>query len=320
MSEPVAVAIAHAYRDHVDEYAQVNADRSFATPLLDRLAELVPGGGVVGDLGCGPGWETGALASRGFRAVGLDVTPAFLAHAARSHPATGYLAGDFLTLPFRDGTLDGAWACSSLVHVPWLSIGSALAEVARVLRNGGAFLSTMQAGSVEGPLGSRTFPGKLFHYAYYEPDDWRATSRPQASKSYGSTTTNREQSTATLARMAGSSPWRSSVDWPLVPNWSQRHRPVGPIPLAGLHHESVQRSDDRAHVIVGEETRLHDDEAAVASAGLPEPREKASHPAITRDQREGGGTRRYKNVGVRRVEQRAAAPFRQVVRLDIRAS
>src|SRR3546814_17129778 len=31
----------------------------------------------------------------------------------------------------------------------------------------------MQAGSVEGALGSRTFPGETFHYAYYEPPEWR---------------------------------------------------------------------------------------------------------------------------------------------------
>lgn len=168
-----AVAIARAYTGDVPEYARINDDRSFAEPLLDRLVKHLPAGATVADLGCGPGWETEALADRGFRAVGVDVTPDFLAFAAREHPAGGYVAGDFLALPFRSGVLDGAWACSSLVHVPWRDIDAALAEIARVLRPGGAFFASMQAGSVEGPLASRTFPDKTFHYAYYEPDDWR---------------------------------------------------------------------------------------------------------------------------------------------------
>lgn len=165
---------AAAYGSAVSEYAKFNHDRSFAEPLLDRLAAVLRPGAVVVDLGCGPGWETEALERRGFRAVGLDVTPEFLAFAVREHPAHGYLVGEFCALPFGDRHFDGAWACSSLVHVPWSHIDKALAEIGRVLRPGGAFFASMQAGSAEGLNASRTFPGKRFHYAYYEPEDWRA--------------------------------------------------------------------------------------------------------------------------------------------------
>jgi len=163
-----------AYGAKVGEYADFNRDRSFAEPLLDRLGALLRHGATVADLGCGPGWETEALERRGYRVIGLDVTPEFLALAAREHPATGYLVGEFCALPFGDDVLDGAWACSSLVHVPWAHIDEALAEIARVLRPGGAFFASMQAGSTEGLLASRTFPGERFHYAYYAPEDWRA--------------------------------------------------------------------------------------------------------------------------------------------------
>jgi ubiquinone/menaquinone biosynthesis C-methylase UbiE len=162
------------YGEDVEQYAAVNEDRSFADPLLDRLGSLLSPGAIVADLGCGPGWEAESFERRGFRAIGVDLTPEFLAFASRAHPASGYLAGDFLALPFGGGALDGAWACSSLVHVPWAEIDTALLEVARILRPGGAFLATMQAGSKEGPTASRTFPGKAFHYAYYKPGDWHA--------------------------------------------------------------------------------------------------------------------------------------------------
>lgn len=173
-SDPLPPQHALAYGARVSEYAAFNDDRAFAVPLLDRLGALLHPGAVVVDLGCGPGWETEALQRRGFQAIGLDVTSEFVALAARGHPATGYVVGEFGALPFGDRVLDGAWACSSLVHVPWSGIDQALAEIARVLRPGGVFFASMQAGSTEGLNASRTFPDALFHYAYYEPEEWHA--------------------------------------------------------------------------------------------------------------------------------------------------
>ncbi len=169
-----AVAITRAYAGDAAAYAAFNADRSFAEPLLDLLAAALPPGGAVVDLGCGPGWETAALARRGLRALGLDLTRDFVAFAAREHPAAGCVQGDFLALPFADGALDGAWACSSLVHLPSARVDDALAEIRRVLRPGGAFFASMQAGATEGEIPSVSFPGKRYHYAFYDPADWRA--------------------------------------------------------------------------------------------------------------------------------------------------
>jgi ubiquinone/menaquinone biosynthesis C-methylase UbiE len=162
------------YGADIGQYAAFNRDRSFAEPLLDRLCASLPAGGAVADLGCGPGWETEALERRGFRAIGVDVTLEFVAFALREHPAFGYLVGEFLALPFSDHALDGVWACSSLVHVPWARIDEALAEIARILRAGGTFFASMQAGSTEGLVASLTSPGKRLHYAYYHPKDWRS--------------------------------------------------------------------------------------------------------------------------------------------------
>jgi SAM-dependent methyltransferase len=162
------------YGADIDQYAAFNKDRSFAEPLLDRLCASLPADAIIADLGCGPGWETEALERRGFRAIGVDVTIEFLSFAVREHPAFGYLVGEFLALPFRDRALDGVWACSSLVHVPRALIDEALAEIARTLRTGGAFLASMQAGSTEELVASLASPGKRLHYAYYHPDDWRS--------------------------------------------------------------------------------------------------------------------------------------------------
>jgi SAM-dependent methyltransferase len=54
--------------------------------LLNVLAELVlaDGGGMVGDLGCGPGRVTAYLHERGLDAFGVDLSPGMVAVAARA--------------------------------------------------------------------------------------------------------------------------------------------------------------------------------------------------------------------------------------------
>lgn len=168
-----ALDTARSYARHIDDYVEVTADRTFAGPLLNALSALLPPAATVVDLGCGPGWETGALEDRGFRAIGLDVTRSFLVQASGAHVASGYVVGDFLALPFADGAVDGTWASSSLVHLPWARIDSALREIARVLRSGGVFFASMQSGTVELLRESDGMPGAMFHYAYYQIEDWQ---------------------------------------------------------------------------------------------------------------------------------------------------
>jgi ubiquinone/menaquinone biosynthesis C-methylase UbiE len=172
VSDPIA-DIGRAYATHVTEYEAANPDRSFAEPMLRWLVEgLTPGARVI-DLGCGPGWEVRRLGELGFSALGLDVTVPFLGRARSLDLSWGYLAGDFRALPVRDESCDGAFSSSSYVHVSWADIDDALGEVARILRPGGLFVASVQAGSSEGPVSSRSVPGMLLHYAYYEPDEWR---------------------------------------------------------------------------------------------------------------------------------------------------
>jgi ubiquinone/menaquinone biosynthesis C-methylase UbiE len=51
-----------------------------------------------------------------------------------------------LALPFSSGSFDGAWACSTLVHLPHAGTKRAVAEIARVLRPGGALYIGLEEG------------------------------------------------------------------------------------------------------------------------------------------------------------------------------
>jgi 2-polyprenyl-6-hydroxyphenyl methylase / 3-demethylubiquinone-9 3-methyltransferase len=93
------------------------------------------------DVGCGGGLVAEALARRGADVTGVDLSGAALA-TARAHAAAGglsirYEQGRAEALPFADGAFDAVVCADCLEHVDDLE--RVVAEVARVLRPGGAF-------------------------------------------------------------------------------------------------------------------------------------------------------------------------------------
>ncbi|MEV7601173.1 class I SAM-dependent methyltransferase [Kitasatospora sp. NPDC089797] len=129
-------ALAERYADLVkDGLARLPLDRCFVA----AFAELVraAGAGPVADLGCGPGYLTAALAQGGLDAYGLDLSPALVAIARRSHPRLRFDVGSMDALAAGDGTLGGVVSWYSLIHTPPEQLPSYLAEFRRVLAPGG---------------------------------------------------------------------------------------------------------------------------------------------------------------------------------------
>lgn len=138
----------------------------YAALLRERLATLSPAGARVAlDLGCGPGLKLGWLAERlapGGALLGVDIDRGALRAAAdwpappdayqrpgagdlpgdappaHVRPPTLLSAGDAHAIPLRSGSCDLVWCVATLglLRDP----ASALAEVRRVLRPGGALV------------------------------------------------------------------------------------------------------------------------------------------------------------------------------------
>jgi SAM-dependent methyltransferase len=74
---------AQAYADHpFNELEGKPLDRH----LLDRFAEAVSGGGLVADLGCGPGHVAKYLNDRGVPVFGVDLSPSRFTRSYTLHP------------------------------------------------------------------------------------------------------------------------------------------------------------------------------------------------------------------------------------------
>ncbi|HEX6250946.1 MAG TPA: methyltransferase domain-containing protein [Gemmatimonadaceae bacterium] len=122
----------YPHRDHRDAAA--------AVALLEReLIAREPG--LVLDLACGSGRHTRLLRKLGW-SVGLDLSPVLLRLARANDPEGPYVRADMRILPFADDTF-------SLITNLFTSFGyfatdeehaTVLAEIRRVLREGGVFV------------------------------------------------------------------------------------------------------------------------------------------------------------------------------------
>jgi ArsR family transcriptional regulator len=105
---------------------------------LSALAAFVGATALVGDLGCGTGQLTAALAPFVTRVIGVDSSAAMLQAARKrlqEHRNVELRRGDLEALPIDDGRLDAATVMLVLHHVA--EPARALGEVHRVLKPGG---------------------------------------------------------------------------------------------------------------------------------------------------------------------------------------
>jgi demethylmenaquinone methyltransferase / 2-methoxy-6-polyprenyl-1,4-benzoquinol methylase len=124
-------------------------DRRWKRRLIDLAAPHA--GARALDLATGTGDIALALASRGARVVGLDITFRMIELAKRkgsqgfppggSHPSTAleFLVGDMLALPFPAGSFEIVTTGYGLRNVP--NLATAIEEIGRVLSPGGQLLS-----------------------------------------------------------------------------------------------------------------------------------------------------------------------------------
>jgi SAM-dependent methyltransferase len=108
--------------------------------LLAGFVELVKPGGVIADIGCGPGHVASHLADLRASVVGLDLSPAMIEIARSRYPAIEFQVASMLDLPVAEQAWAGAVLLYSIIHLTPDERARAYRELARVVRPDGLVL------------------------------------------------------------------------------------------------------------------------------------------------------------------------------------
>lgn len=129
------------YQAEDDPIALLRAESRLRNPWIHAAITAAFGDrpAKVLDVGCGGGFLSNYLATKGHRVTGLDASGDALA-IARRYDETGsvdYQSGDALNLPYPDACFDSVCAMDFLEHVE--DPDRVIAEAARVLKPSGLF-------------------------------------------------------------------------------------------------------------------------------------------------------------------------------------
>src|SRR5262249_36493840 len=160
--------IAAAYDRVADAYAARFSGELAEKPLDRALLDLIAAdarGGLVADLGCGPGHVAAYLGRRGARAVGIDLSPATIERARAAHPEGEVRVGDLAAPPIDDGRLAAAVALYAIVHMPATGLAAVFAGCARALAPGALLLVSFHVG--ETPIRLSDFLGAQVELTFH---------------------------------------------------------------------------------------------------------------------------------------------------------
>ena len=141
---------------------------------LNTFLSYVPQGGLVVDIGCGPGDYAQMIRERGYRVIALDLSAGMLKIAAKRGP-THLTQADMRWLPLPANVIDGAFLSASLLHLPRAAAPQTLKAVKRVLRRGGVAYLSMKEGC--GSAHILTPEGEPRFFTYYQPAELDALLR-----------------------------------------------------------------------------------------------------------------------------------------------
>jgi len=151
--DPVRASFDRIAEQYAADFADELSHKPWDVERLRRFAASCRPGPVL-DVGCGAAGHVGGfLAELGVKTViGVDFSARSVLCASGLHPTLRFVAGDVYELPVADGACAGIVAFYSLIYGNETWLAGALAELRRVLRDGGRVLIAVHAG-----LGAQRF-------------------------------------------------------------------------------------------------------------------------------------------------------------------
>lgn len=157
--------------DVIADWYATDRDPQTGVPEVIALAELVPSGARVLDIGCGTGIPiTYALLTAGCNVFGIDSSAQMLARFRVNFPATPVIRGLVQSCCFVANVFDAAVAWGIMFHLTHADQARAMSNLSHVLKTGAPFLFTSgnEHGSVDGVMN-----GVSFHYFSFSIEGYR---------------------------------------------------------------------------------------------------------------------------------------------------
>ncbi len=144
---PLTRRTIEAYETHHDLFLREWNKRTYTIPpLLNEWGSHLPKGGLLLDLGCGPGQDTRFLRRQGFRVYGVDLTWSFLQAGKRRSPRLPLIQADMRHLPFSSAEFEGIWAAASIIHLPKSHVRTLFRKLFTLTKPGGWLAFTVMYG------------------------------------------------------------------------------------------------------------------------------------------------------------------------------
>jgi ubiquinone/menaquinone biosynthesis C-methylase UbiE len=134
------------------------------------LSYLVPDSKIL-DLGCGPGRDTKFFVDKGYKVIGVDISPQMIALARNSVPQANFLVSDIESLKLKDESINAIWASASLLHVSKKAMSGVVENLYRTLKPGGIFYVSMKKGSGEELQADDRYGGVEKFWNYVSEDE-----------------------------------------------------------------------------------------------------------------------------------------------------
>jgi cyclopropane fatty-acyl-phospholipid synthase-like methyltransferase len=140
-------AISASYRnDDGSSNARTEETTTTYAGWVAELAEQLPSGARVLDLGCGAGVPAAReLADRGFAVTGVDISQVQIGRARQLVPTASFVRADMATWDAPDGSFDAVVSLYALIHVPLQDQRTLLPRMRRWLVDGGCVLAIVGA-------------------------------------------------------------------------------------------------------------------------------------------------------------------------------
>lgn len=137
-----------SYQATADEFAQ-NVSELAPVTSIEKFIKLLPSRAKIIDIGCGSGRDAKIFTERGLKVVGIDFCSNLIDIAKTVAPMAEFHVMDIEMLSFPPCSFDGAWAASSIVHIPKKVIPAVLKKIHSILKEKGCFYISLKKGSGE---------------------------------------------------------------------------------------------------------------------------------------------------------------------------